>query len=108
MLTILAALAAAGAAPAGPIYLQCDALQRGQPVRYDITLYEPLSMVEWSGATARRRDAAQFTADAVYFQTFRISRVNLSMIRRYSNVMGDGIETEAGQCRKITPPSRAF
>ncbi len=108
MLTALAALAAAASAPSGITYLNCVANQRGEPVHYDITLNEPASLAEWSGPTVRRRDRAQFTADAVYFQFFKIDRVNLRLVRQYPNVMGDGIETEIGQCHVATQADRAF
>jgi hypothetical protein len=107
MFTLIAA-AAVASAPAGITYLDCNALQRGEPVHYAITLNEPASLVVWSGPTATRQDRARFAADAVYFQTFRIDRVKLSMIRQYANVMGDGIETETGQCKIASAADRAF
>jgi len=109
MFYLIAALAAATSASPGITYLHCTAVRSDGPVAYDITLNEPASLVVWSGGgPARRQDAAQFTANAVYFQYFKIDRTSLSMIREYPNMLGDGIETETGQCRKVVPAPRAF
>jgi hypothetical protein len=52
-------------------------------------------------------DAAQFTAAAVYFFDFKISRVDLTMQRRYADMLGNP-ESETGQCKIATQQNRAF
>jgi hypothetical protein len=103
----LAGLPVAAAQPSGLTYLECDSTQEGKPVHYSITLNEARGSADWTGPTSRRVDAAQFTAAAVYFFDFKISRVDLTMQRRYADMLGNP-ESETGQCKIATQQNRAF
>jgi len=99
--------AAAATQPNGLTYLECDSTQEGKPIHYSITLNEARGSADWTGPTSRRVDAAQFTATTVYLFDFKISRVDLTMQRRYADMLGNP-ESESGQCRIATQQNRAF
>lgn len=95
------------AAPAGtsPLtYLDCTIMQRGAPVEWQITLNEGEGSVDYNTEiSGPQRKPARFTADAVYFIGFTLSRIDLTMVRPHSDEPND-----AGKCRLAKPKTRAF
>jgi hypothetical protein len=104
---MLIALAAIVAAHSNITYLECDTVQMGQSLHYSITLNEDAGTADWSNSIVRRRDAAQFSASAVHYFDTTISRENLRMVRRNTDLLGNGF-TEAGQCHVMKPEHQAF
>lgn len=104
---ITLALAAAPAAVSPLIYLDCTIQQKRQPVEWKITLNEGQGMVDYDTVVSGpQRREARFTADAVYFIGFTLSRIDLSIER----ITDDGIQKnrDVGVCRVAKPKARAF
>lgn len=95
---------AKGAAPAGPVYLNCTTLQSGKPVPWQITLDESRGTAEYDIDTGQRlRRPANFTADKVFFIGFTLSRVDLTL-ERYDEYSG----WERGRCQIAKSVDRVF
>ncbi len=105
MLAAIALVLANAPASTSPlIYLDCTIMQRGQPVEWQITLNEGEGTVDYDTViSGPQRKPARFTADAVYFIGFTLSRIDLTMVRPHT----DG-PNEAGKCRLAKPKTRAF
>jgi hypothetical protein len=106
------ALSPVAAAQSATTYLECNTVQRGTPMHYNITLNEPAGTADWivtspDQAFPGRRDAAQFSANTVRFFDTTISRVDLTMERHNTDLLGNPF-VEKGTCRIVTPAKRAF
>ncbi len=99
---------ASAAEPAAITYLECVTNQEGTPVWWHITLNEQAGVVTYNSPVGWQRRSAQFTPDAVYFIGFKLSRVNLTMVRQYENMVGTEVRTERGQCHIADQPKRAY
>jgi hypothetical protein len=110
---MIAALVLVSSATAQPIiYLQCDSLQRGTPMHYELSLNEAAGTVDWSATSPQMsfpasHERAEFTANAVRFLDTSISRVDLSLERDSTDALGRSY-VEKGKCRIDTPPKRQF
>lgn len=100
-------LALAQAATSPLVYLDCTVNQGGQQVEWKITLNEAAGVVDYNTViSGPQRRPARFTADAVYFVGFTLSRTDLS-IQREVSILGR-VERHAGTCRLSEPQARAF
>ena len=96
---------APASAPSPITYLKCVTTQHGQQINWDLTLNEPAGTIDTYTDVFRRqqREVAQFTSDAVYFDGFTLSRVDLTLQRQLAP--GD---FERGTCQMNEPAARAF
>lgn len=104
---ITLALAAAPVAASPLIYLDCTIQQKRGPVEWKVTLNEGEGSVDYDNAiSGPQRRSVRFTADAVYFIGFTLSRENLSIER----ITDDGIQKshDIGVCRISKQKARAF
>lgn len=85
------------------VYLDCSLNQSGKQIEWKITLNEAAGVVDYDNPiSGPQRRPARFTADAVYFIGFTLSRTDLSIKRKAFG------EWETGTCRLAEPQSRAF
>lgn len=102
---IILALAQGAASPL--VYLDCTVNQNGRPVEWKVTLNEAEGIVDYDTViSGPQRRPARFTADAVYFVSFTLSRTDLS-IRREVSILGK-VEQHTGTCRLAESKPRAF
>jgi hypothetical protein len=106
---MLIALALAAAAPAGIVYLECDITHPNNGTRtMQVALNEQAGTVDYTTRTAgTQRRPASFSADAVRFIGFTLSRVDLSITRPVEQ-LGRYQGTETGRCRIVQQQARAF
>lgn len=96
-----AAIAQVAASPV--IYLDCSVNQGGEQVEWKITLNEAEGIVDYDNViSGPQRRPARFTADAVYFIGFTLSRTDLSIKRKSYG------EWHIGTCRVAEAKARAF
>ena len=101
---ITLALAAVPATSSPVTYLDCTIIQNGAPVEWQLTLNEGAGSVDYDTViSGAQRRPARFTADAVYFIGFTLSRVDLTMVRPHDDKAND-----RGKCRLSKPKTRAF
>ena len=74
---------------------------------WQITVNEAQQTVEYTIKGRTRRQAARFTADAVYFEFYIISRVDLTFKGDVVNTVGRK-GWARGQCRIVELKARAF
>jgi hypothetical protein len=99
----MALLMAQASAPSGTVYLKCVTSQTGTPKHWDITLNEAAGTVDYyTEISGQQRSRARFTADAVYFIGFTLSRQDLSITRPVD------AGYERGTCQIATAKNRAF
>jgi len=102
---VILALAQGAASPL--VYLDCTVNQGGQQVEWKITLNEAEGVVDYDTViSGPQRRPARFTADAVHFVGFTLSRTDLS-IRREVSILGK-VELHSGICRLAEAKARAF
>lgn len=85
------------------VYLECTIIQAGRTNEWKVTLNEANGLVDYdSPISGPQRRPARFTADAVSFIGFTLSRTDLSIVRHANG------QTETGSCRLAPPKARAF
>ena len=102
LLAVAAALTQASPA-AGNVYLKCVTTQGETRKDWDITLNEAAGTVDYyTPISGQQRRPARFTADAVHFIGFTLSRENLTIQRDVDGAI------EAGTCKVADVAKRAF
>lgn len=78
-------------------------------MKMDVTLNEAQGMVDYNGAVSGpQRRPARFTATSVHFIGFELSRIDLSIKRPLTDLVGKPLGWETGSCKLVQPASRAF
>lgn len=112
---LLAMLMQVGAAQGAPVYLKCSLNARSGATVFNLQLNETSNLVTYSftvnGITRTVTKPASFTADRVSFNSFSVSRTDLSFERdnRQDAFYGiaDMSAVDHGQCQ-INTAKRAF
>jgi len=108
MLALLTLLLVQANAPSPVVNLECTVTSDGQQRQWQITLNEAAGMVDYyTEVSGQQRRPARFTADAVYFIGFTLSRVDLTL-HRESMLGSRSLGVERGSCRLVEAPGRAF
>ena len=103
------ALALTQVAASPVVYLKCTTIDGGTEKEWTITLNESEGVVDYhTEISGQQRRPARFTADSVYFIGFTLSRVDLSLQRVTTDLVGKVTGSERGTCRVAQPKARAF